>query len=223
MTFAKKSTFGPRWIAIGLVTIGALFVGWRAGGPWPAISFVVATTVFYTALGKYVDGRRRTSITASGKDISPSVLEQTAARRNMIANFGAFIEEHPLQPTDIYDQGTLPHPKDVLLDAMLLELTRTNDATEQSTLQAGAMLLARFQPGVGPTPLSQLGVDLTKMDGLDPTVLVKMIAANSTAAAWEKFKSAVDAEELSILAKTRAAIDLGKMMPAEKKLQIFGT
>jgi hypothetical protein len=188
---------------------------WRLCIPIGAL-FVISGLLHFI----HVRGRRGKAEQSTSE---PSDNEaKAAARRNMLADLGDFLERHSLNPTDIYDQALLPHPKEALLDAIFLEMSRSSDEREQSNLHNAAIMLAHFQPGVGPQPLSQLGVDLASSAHLTATDLAKTIARNPLKGRWQEFYDKVEEEIRSFEVKSAAALYLSRNMPPEQKRRVFG-
>ncbi len=200
--------------AVAFVSVFAVF--------WFDISWAYALICIAVWLG--LQGlfflKQRHEAEAPAEVLSPAAAE-TAARRKMVPDFGAFLQEARFGLTDICDQSILPHPKGELLDALCLEISRTDDAVEREALKAGAIMLANYQPGVG-APLKQLGVDLAALDAANPRELAHKIANNPAAGRWAAFNEKVEAELITIQAKIAAASHLAEMMTPEKKREVFG-
>jgi hypothetical protein len=84
------------------------------------------------------------------------------SRETIIGDYGAFMEHNPSLPTRIEDVSVLPHPKEMILDALLIEIGRGHPKHLDEMMQIGAMSLAQYQPSVGKEPLERLGMDVSK-------------------------------------------------------------
>lgn len=67
-------------------------------------------------------------------------------RERIVSDYGAFLERDP-PVTEIWDVKLLPHDKDVILDALCLEIVREKDTGRREALGASATCLAYFQEG----------------------------------------------------------------------------
>jgi hypothetical protein len=73
------------------------------------------------------------------------------------------MEHNPPLPTRIEDVSVLPHPKEMILDALLMEIRRGHPTHLNEMMKVGAISLAQYQPGVGNEPLEYLGMDIGKL------------------------------------------------------------
>ena len=125
----------------------------------------------------------------------------------------------------------LPHDKQNILNAICLEIVGEDDEKRSGAMKACALMLADFQEGVGDTPLSQLGVDLTSLDtssmSHEDTMahaaqLADQITNNPGRKLYEKFQPIVEEDRVNILAKVKAAEFMHQNMPDQKKRDILG-
>jgi len=93
-----------------------------------------------------------------------------ANRKKIIQDYGALMERNPPLPTRIEDVSALPHPKETILDALLIEIGQKHPKHIDEMLQVGAVSLAQYQGGVGDEPLEMLGMDVSKL----PTTLAEV-------------------------------------------------
>jgi hypothetical protein len=138
------------------------------------------------------------------------VAETLATIRNMIADFGDFIQKSPLSLTDVGDVSLLPHPKEKLLEAFLLMLRLTNDEALRENLMAGAAGLARYQRGVGPKILKGINLPDAMPTGdlsqADLTRFAESLLDGVNRNRWQKFNARAQEEALEIMKATRAAV-----------------
>jgi len=143
-------------------------------------------------------------------------------RAKIIADYGAVIERNP-SADQIWDVKCLPHDKNTILDAICLEIVREDDERRVEILKGAALFLADYQEGVGDKPISILGLDFTDpaLLKLDSKALGAKILGNPH---WERFatyKPIMDRDISKIQAKLRAAEQLRREMPEEKKREIL--
>jgi hypothetical protein len=169
----------------------------------------------------------------SSPEKRPSVTEATPGeqrkrRRQIVADYGRYIEADPLSFVEIRDTNVLPHPKEEILDAILFEIVCTEDEDQLSALKTVALLLAEFQDGVGSQPVFKLGVSTTELETYrhaDPTKLrdlAKRIAANSNQAAYDSLRELAEEDGKRILSKILAAELMRKGMPEKQKREVLG-
>jgi hypothetical protein len=99
-----------------------------------------------------------------------STAPKGASIKKIINDYGALIERHPPRSTRIEDVSVLPHPKEVILDALLSEIGRGHSKHMDDMLRVGAIYLAQYQSGVGNEPLEPRGTHkgkLPRANGLD--------------------------------------------------------
>lgn len=152
---------------------------------------------------------------------------ETVRRRNMLADFGQFMEEHA-GDTFIYDESTVPHSKSALFDAICLELIRDADPKSQDLLRTGIEMLAHFQPGVGDEPLWPHGIDTRRFkltaghQELREEARKMLEHAKGQKPRWEKFNNLVEADRSAMASKAANAIEIGRLMSPEIKRALFG-
>ena len=79
---------------------------------------------------------------------SDEKVEAIAAKsQQIIRDFGALVEK--VDGTKFYDEKLLPHDKAAIFGAMQIAYAMSEEAG-RSTLRAGVISLANFQPDVGP-------------------------------------------------------------------------
>ena len=88
---------------------------------------------------------------------------------DVVADYGDLIERHAGNPTTIFDVRELPHPKERILQAIILmlrdKLMIEPDSPMLESLNFGAVNLARYQEGVG-EPVSSIPMDTNKLSAL---------------------------------------------------------
>jgi hypothetical protein len=92
----------------------------------------------------------------------PSALSTRPSRETIISDYGQFMEHNPPLPTRIEDVSVLPHPKEMILDALLMEIGRGHPTHINEMMKVGATSLAQYQPGVGKEPIDYLCMDATR-------------------------------------------------------------
>jgi TPR repeat protein len=142
----------------------------------------------------------------------PSAMQATEPSREMIiGDYGAFMEHNPSLPTRIEDVSVLPHPKEVILDALLMEIGRGHPRHLDEMMQVGARCLAQYQPGVGKEPLEKLGLDISKLprtkdpDALRAQAKLMSEAISKTADRFNAFEKLVEDDLRRISSKIAAA------------------
>ena len=130
------------------------------------------------------------------------------AARNMIADYGSLMEKHPLGPAGIADISHLPHPKDDLIAAFRVVLLVTKERPLRGQLQAAALMLAQYQPNVGPEVIVPLRLAspaaLQRMTGEEMAAAV--LAGSSDADRWEKLNVNVDRDLKRIAAAIGSSV-----------------
>jgi len=113
----------------------------------------------------------------------------------------------PPLDTRIKDVSALPHPKEQILDALLLEIVRGRSQHIDNMMYVGMLLqsvfLAQYQLGVGDDPLEMLGVPITKT--APPPALLLSEATIKTRERFEEFNKLVEEDLKLIHAKIAAA------------------
>ena len=141
-------------------------------------------------------------------------------RAVILADFRAYIEQQP-SIGKIFDVKCLPHDKQIILDAICLEIVGEDDEKKSGLMKACAVMLADFQEGVGDTPLLLLGVDTTSFDTSSMShgnirALADQIANNPERNLYEKFRPLVEEDRVNILAKVAASELMHQQMPDEQ-------
>jgi hypothetical protein len=188
-----------------------------------ALALGVGLFIYFVRLG------RKASTRDSDGAINMQLARNRKAaieRQNIITDFGALMARSPALPTRIEDVSALPHPKDAILSALLLELTRGHDARMNEVLKVGAISLAQFQPGVGPEPLYMLGLPDSEVfaEGRDKEelmALAKRVTEHPARARFDEFNLKVAQDLKEIEAKLAAADKLRNLMPEEQKRRVL--
>jgi hypothetical protein len=143
----------------------------------------------------------------------PALKPLHAGKRDGLS--GSHIPPSVLQMFLIYI-SKLPHPKDVILNALLSEIRKDGHPKRVTDALCGlAMCLSQFQRGVGEKPLEALGIDLSKFpDRRDMDAIASAI--NDASDAQERFKrftALVELDEKQI----DAALALAKTDTRQKR------
>jgi len=91
-------------------------------------------------------------------------IKPSVEHRKIIQDFTAFVKNN-YSFGQFRDLAELPHPKHIILDALLIELGNEKNAERQEKLRSLALMLVDFQKNVGPKPLNELGMDKAKLHG----------------------------------------------------------
>jgi hypothetical protein len=124
-------------------------------------AFAVVMKIFWG----FVDSRaaRRTHPPLAATQQSSAIGLPHLSNERIIRDYGAFVERHPPLPTRIEDASFLPHQKELIFDALFLELEQRHPDLMLDFLQVAAMSLVQFQYNVGREPLEKLGIDVAKL------------------------------------------------------------
>lgn len=150
---------------------------------------------------------------------------QAARMFEIIQDFGAYQERNP-GVGEIRDLSNLPHSKQEILDAIYFAIVLGEDEPMRQSLAAGAVMLANFQEGVGPKPLTALGMsnqelqasvdlmkDLSKDERLSlSSKVASKIAENPDRENYEHFKKLADIDLEDIYGKLNDAEQLRELM-----------
>ena len=146
-------------------------------------------------------------MTASPKDQNGATDLSATVRQKIINDCGALMVRRPPLDTRIKDVSALPHPKEQILDALLLEIVRGRSQHIDNMMYVGMLLqsvfLAQYQLGVGDDPLEMLGVPITKT--APPPALLLSEATIKTRERFEEYNKLVEDDLKLIHAKIAAA------------------
>jgi hypothetical protein len=81
----------------------------------------------------------------------------------IISDYGDFLAETTTRPDCFYDATVLPHPKEAIIAAIERAIARETVDKRVEWLRTGAVWLWNFQEGVGPSPLSLTGFDMSQL------------------------------------------------------------
>jgi hypothetical protein len=211
------------WVAFLAVPVAAvLYFVARISGWWVAGSFLLTWYLYTVAQQGQCDGIRYgaeqdeqlyVALLNNGafhfgpRPQDAELLRRRLERNKIINDFGAFIERNPCPPTRIVDVSVLPHRKEQILEALLLEIPHEVDPKMKDCLKVGATSLSQYQPGVGEVPLEMLGMDFWKLPvSKDPAVIRMLVEAEArTRPRYEEFKKLVTKDLNDIEAKISAA------------------
>jgi len=186
----------------------------------------IFTTLIVIAIAAYFLMRPK----ASSNVADTKILENqkaAARRKDVIGDFGAFLEQRPNLPTRIEDVTVLPHPKEEILDALMLEIARGHPNMNE-WLEVSATFLAQYQPGVGKEPLDMLGADFSALpethdlEELRKQAIKMVVSEEKTRGRFEEFNKLVQQDLQRISKLTAAAVILREQMPEEQKARVLG-
>ena len=86
-----------------------------------------------------------------------------------VSDFGLCMEKNSSSGFDIIDTSELPHPKEEILDALIVSVI-LGEGIELGALNLAALDLANYQEGVGPKQLGVTGVSTPDMLGLGASI-----------------------------------------------------
>ena len=89
-------------------------------------------------------------------------VKPSVEHAKIIKDFMGFIKDN-YSFGQFRDLAELPHPKHIILDALIIELGNEKNAERQKKLRSLALMLVDFQENVGPKPLNELGMDRVKL------------------------------------------------------------
>ena len=100
------------------------------------------------------DGGVRGTSLASGNATLASTEEEKHS--TIAADFGAFIEAHPLIGVRFYDASLLPHPKEEIVRSLLHVYKIAPNKRTKDAAGASLVMLSGIQPDIGPVSLGDL-------------------------------------------------------------------
>jgi hypothetical protein len=104
---------------------------------------------------------------------APSATITAGAAEKIVQEYGACLRSLSIPGRFVMDAGSLPHPKELIKQALILALRLETDPKQREALKSGYIMLSDWQEGVGDEPV---GLDVTKMDlNADPIELAKRI------------------------------------------------
>jgi hypothetical protein len=127
---------------------------------------------------------------ADKEDASPIAAQPSVGK--VINDYGALMQRRPPRSTRIEDVSMLPHPKEIILDALLSQIGKGQSKHMDDMLRVGAMYLAQYQSGVGNEPLENLSVikgRLPRANGL-----IEIRAEAQRRSAFDRFNKLVEAD-----------------------------
>lgn len=102
----------------------------------------------------------------------------------IVSDFGELIEEASGDALAVWDVSFLPHPKEAILNSMKIIYYLSGDPNMRESILVSAMMLARYQRGIGTTHLSPLPVG-----DMDAGVDASIAAINAHQATFEKWSA----------------------------------
>ena len=156
---------------------------------------------------------------------SPENRKKATEREEIVAAYGAYLEGNPTSGLEVRDVCVLPYSKEAILDAICLEIVRTNDSKRREALKVSAIFLADFQEGVGEKPLHKSGVDFSTINSAAMTSdQLRALASQMAVAAegkeakrYQEFATLASQELQGIQVRLVAAEKIGQEMPEAKK------
>jgi len=201
----------------------------KAGCPLKELSMYDFPSWAHPPSSTITENRRASKATSptDQNGATDSTRLSATLRQKIINDYGALIERRPPIPTRIEDIAALPHPKEQILDALLMEIVRGHSEHIDNMMRVGAINLAQYQAGVGDDPLEMLGVDITKLPDTHDLGAVKAQmkliseAGSKTRKRFDEFNTLVTEDMKRINAKIAAAHALGQAMPEEQKKRVL--
>ena len=143
--------------------------------------------------------------------------EMTIWRNQITCGFGKYLAEREMSLALFHDQSKLPHPKEVIFNAICLELMRDPDPKHQEALLCVIISLAEFQPDVGEEPFFKSQDDLAKEEKQEALAYLERQEIRSA-----KFDKLFEDDYKAMEAEAQKAIEIGRLMSPEIKKQLFG-
>jgi hypothetical protein len=131
---------------------------------------------------------------ATGAGANPDL--RTAQAREVVADYGVFLENCAPAPGTVADEGDLPYAKEIIKWALQSVFGQTRHPAHRQTLKIGYLRLAAWQPKQGST-----FVGLSHRGGANPLELAQRLAAEK--APEEKWLAASQAERSALVAELR--------------------
>jgi hypothetical protein len=136
-------------------------------------------------------GRKRPTVNVTTLDLNGLL--------RLVSEYGAVVEEQSQTGSVVYDESTLPVPKEDMRKALLMLIASVKDEERREQLKAGYLALADFQAGVGSRTI--------KIDPLDPADDLQASAAKVAMQAEEVGRW----QQLSIAETARLMQDLAAL------------
>lgn len=137
-------------------------------------------------------GRKREAVDVGRLDLNEL--------QRIVNEYGAVIELQSRTGSVVYDESTLPVPKEDLRKALLMLIASVRDTQSRDQLKAGYLMLADFQAGVGSRTIKIDPLDLTA----DPQAVAAKVAKQAEEVAhWQQ----VSAAEVARLRENLAVLD----------------
>lgn len=107
-----------------------------------------------------------------GGQAPPATMTAGAAKK-IVHEYGASLRSLSIPGRWILDAGSLPDPKELIKQALILALLLETDPKQREMLKGGYIMLSDWQEGVGDEPV---GLDVPRMElNADPKELAKRI------------------------------------------------
>lgn len=136
------------------------------------------------------------------------LLDETEGKRHLIVNAFERLLTQALPAGEIADTGSLPFPKDRILECLILEIIAAPDQDTVDYLSEVARWLSFFQDGVGSRRLSPLPdlADLPTGSAEDLWRIVEMTAAHPDHEAHRAFSRVQEQDAASIALRIDGAL-----------------
>ena len=195
-----------------------------------AITIAVGLSVFiyFVTVGRKASAMEKRAVRTMANAQLAANQQAVREREKVINEYGAFIARCPSLPTRIEDVSVLPHSKETILNALLLEIARGHTPHMNAAMVGLAMCLAQYQPGVGSEPLEMLGMNLAKLPVTDDLETFRaqaerfLAAEEKTRPLFDEFNKLVAKDLDQINAKIAAAERLRREVPEEQKMRVLG-
>lgn len=116
-------------------------------------------------------------------------------------NFADFLLKNPHRGIEVRDVDLLPHPKELILNSLALEMANEDDTQIQASIIWHATMLASYQENVGPVPVNMLGLSPNEIDQWtaekspeSKLKWAKKIAESQDRKTYEKFSNIIEKE-----------------------------
>lgn len=203
--------FGSIWIIVSLSAVYFFVATIAFNGTWALFFWVFCISAITKRITSIIEHSQMNFSIDFEDSPETTVAEYNSQehRLDIISDFGSMIENEK-EPMAIKDISFLPHQKEKIVDAIFQEYVLQYEEYTLELLKTGLILISDFQPGVGPTPLTQLGISFEDLkpknsdDEFDHEEFrrdVRRISSNPTKAKYEHFHAIAEVELESYLKK----------------------
>lgn len=155
--------FGWVWLISSLAGLYFFAMAIFFDGLWSQFFWAFGIGVIAKWLAKGFEANKK-QIALETLTVTSAVNSETFSSEKIIRDFAGCIEDNPFSDDQIVDANQLPHSKETIYQAFVEEFASNEPKFNRVDLLAVFLSLAHFQEGVGPNPISYLGVDFSNVD-----------------------------------------------------------